>query len=364
MAAIKNKKNLMENIFAEIDKGLQQGRRMVLARIIRQVGSAPRGTGTKCLIMEDGTLKGTIGGGLLEYQVMEKAGEILEKGRSETLHFKLTGTELAKSEMLCGGLADVYMEPLSSDNPTTTDLFARLAALLAEGRSGVLITQIAEGRPHGDTAGRLLIAGDGTRTGAIEELSEDDLQRVLKKPAMALVKPGGSGRPVFVEPVRPDDVLYLFGAGHVSTQVAPLAALADFRVVVIDDRSDFASRERFPAADEVIVAPFVEVFERLAVNLSTYVVILTRGHTHDRDVLLKALEKPGAYIGMIGSRRKRDVIYRSLMENGISARQLEQVHSPIGLDIGAETPEEIAISIVAELIQVRAAQRSLTGGAG
>jgi len=353
----------MENIFTEIDKNLQRGRRMVLARIIRQVGSAPRGTGTKCLIMEDGTLKGTIGGGLLEYQVMEKAGEILEKGRSETLHFKLTGTELAKSEMLCGGLADVYLEPLFPDNPAVVELFGRIVSLLAEGRSGVLITQVADGRSHGDATGRLLIAGDGAHTGTIDGLSEKDLRRLLKKPATVLAKPRGGGPPVFVEPVRPDDVLYLFGAGHVSTQVAPLAALADFRVVVIDDRNDFASRERFPAADEVIVSPFAEVFERIAVNLSTYVVILTRGHTHDRDVLLKALENPGAYIGMIGSRRKRDVIYRSLMENGISAEQLEQVHSPIGLDIGAETPEEIAISIVAELIQVRARQRSLTGAA-
>jgi xanthine dehydrogenase accessory factor len=177
----------MENIFTEIDKSLQQGRRMVLARIIRQVGSAPRGTGTKCLIMEDGTLKGTIGGGLLEYQVMEKAGEILENGCSETLHFKLTGTELAKSEMLCGGLADVYLEPLFPDNPAVVELFGHIVSLLAEGRSGVLITQIVDGRPHGDTTGRLLIAGDGARTGTIDGLSAKDLRRLLKKPATAMV---------------------------------------------------------------------------------------------------------------------------------------------------------------------------------
>ncbi len=352
----------MENIFTEIDKNLRRGRHMVLARIIRQVGSAPRGTGTKCLIMEDGTLKGTIGGGLLEYQVLEKAREVTGRGRSETLHFKLTGTELAQSEMLCGGLADVYLEPLSPDNPATLEIFGRLNTLLSEGRSGILVTQIADGMSQDARGGRMLIEDDGNRTGTIADLSEKNLQRLLKKPSVALVKTVGDGPAVFGEPVRPDDVLYLFGAGHVSTQVAPLAAMVDFRVVVIDDRPDFASRERFPAADEVVVAPFADVFANIGVNRSTYVVILTRGHTHDRDVLAQALKKPGAYIGMIGSRRKRDVIYRSLMEEGVSAKQLEQVHSPIGLDIGAETPEEIAISIVAELIQVRARQRGQAGG--
>ncbi len=352
----------MENIYTEIEEHLRRGRHMVLARIIRQVGSAPRGTGTKCLILEDGTLKGTIGGGLLEYQVLEKAREVIGQGRSETLHFKLTGTELAASEMLCGGLADVYLEPLSPDNPATLALFGRLNALLAGGRSGVLITQIADGRPQEAADGRLLVEDDGARTGAVAELPEDRLQRILKKPSVALVKAADDGPTVFVEPVRPEDVLYLFGAGHVSTRVAPLAAMADFKVVVIDDRADFASRERFPAADEVIVAPFGEVFSRLAVNRSTYVVILTRGHTHDRDVLAQALEKPGAYIGMIGSRRKRDIIYRSLMDRGVSAERLKAVHSPIGLDIGAETPEEIAISIVAELIAVRARLRGMAGG--
>lgn len=354
----------METIFTEIDRGLREDRRMVLARIIHHVGSTPRGTGTKCLIMEDGTLKGTIGGGLLEYQVLEKTAEVFRKGRSDTLHFKLTGTELAQSEMLCGGLADVYLEPVFPQNPAAVTLFGKLAALAAGGLFGVLITQISDGLAFDHNACRLLIAQDGTTTGSIGGLSKNDLRRLLKKPKMALVKPEGGGPPVFVEPVRPDDILYLFGAGHVSTQVAPLARLADFRVVVIDDRGEFACSERFPSADEIIVAPFTEVFERIAVNFSSYVVIITRGHTHDRDVLLKALEKPGAYVGMIGSRRKRDVIYRSLVESGISAGQLEQVHSPIGLDIGAQTPEEIAISIVAELIQVRSRQRSLAGSPG
>ena len=349
----------METIFTEIEKGLRDGQRMVLARIIRQDGSTPRGTGTKCLIMQGGTLKGTIGGGLLEYQVLEKAADVLSRGRSATLHFKLTGTRLTHSEMLCGGRADVYLEPLCPENPSTCAVFRKLAALVAGDLCGVLITRISDGLAYDHVAGRLLIGADGTTTGGLDGLDEKDLVQMLKKPDMAVVTPKGGGPPVFMEPIRPDHTLYLFGAGHVSTQVAPLAKMAAFRVAVIDDRREFACRERFPTVDEIIVAPFTEVFERIAVNLSSYVVIITRGHTHDRDVLLRALEKPGAYIGMIGSRRKRDVIYGSLSEKGISEKQLEQVHSPIGLDIGAQTPEEIAISIVAELIQVRARRRSL-----
>jgi xanthine dehydrogenase accessory factor len=159
---------------------------------------------------------------------------------------------------------------------------------------------------------------------------------------------------LFAEPVEAGSVVYLFGAGHISTSVAPLASMVGFRVAVIDDRPEFATRERFPTADEVLVLPFDKVFNHLRVTPDAYLVIVTRGHLSDRTVLRSALMTNPAYIGMIGSKRKRKTIYRSLLDEGVPQERLGAVHSPIGVEIGAETPEEIAVSIVGELIKTRA----------
>lgn len=149
--------------------------------------------------------------------------------------------------------------------------------------------------------------------------------------------------------------IYLFGAGHISQQVCPLAGLVDFRTVVIDDRADFANRGRFPDADDVKVIPsFEDSFADLDIGDDSYVVIVTRGHLHDKTCLEQALKTDARYIGMIGSRHKRDRIYRDLKIQGFSEKDFQRVHSPIGTDIKAETPEEIGISIIGELIRARA----------
>jgi xanthine dehydrogenase accessory factor len=159
----------------------------------------------------------------------------------------------------------------------------------------------------------------------------------------------------FVEPTVLPGTVFLFGAGHVSRPVAKLASLVDFRTVVVDDRQEFANSERFPSAEQIkVTASFHQSFEGLEIDRDSYVVILTRGHLHDKTVLEQALRSDAGYIGMIGSRRKRDLIFQELLTKGLCQADLERVHAPIGLAIGAETPEEIAVSIVAELIQVRA----------
>ena len=157
-----------------------------------------------------------------------------------------------------------------------------------------------------------------------------------------------------MEPVVSRPVLYVFGAGHVSRQIVPLAAGVDFQVVVIDDREDFANAGYFPDATDIHQYPFEGLMERLPIDESSFLVIVTRGHMHDKTVLAQALKTNATYIGMIGSSRKRRLIYQKLVEEGFKEEGLLRVHSPIGLEIGAETPEEIAVSIVAELIKVRA----------
>ncbi len=347
----------MEKAFEDISKLLQEGQKVVLASIIRQVGSSPRTIGTKCIVLEDGSIKGTIGGGLLEYQVMERAKESLKEGKSAIIHFKLTGDEVAKSDMLCGGVVDVYLEPLFPENAVARDIFKRISSFINEGRKGLLLTLVSDGIKSEDETNRLLIEEDGSTMGEIRTVSEEGKQKLakylkIKAPKLMEIEKGKES--VFVEPVRPYDILYLFGAGHVSTFVASLASMVGFRVIVIDDRKEFANKERFKEADELIVLPFSDVFKKINISSSSYIAIITRGHIHDLNVLREALKKSDGYIGMIGSRRKREIIYQALIKEGVSDERLKQVHSPIGMDIDAETPEEIAVSIVAEIIRVRA----------
>jgi xanthine dehydrogenase accessory factor len=359
----------MIDIYVELQRALADGEKCVLARIIRQIGSAPRAVGTKLLIKSDGSLVGTIGGGLLEHEVLGKAQEVLANGRPAVLEVRLSGQEVADAEMLCGGNVDVLIEPVFPEDAGAASVFQALHAMIAQGRRGVLLTVVTAGRRSvqrsiltatghviGDASGRFEAAGidpqrwTDARGFSLETLDPD------QDPALVLV-----------EPVEPEAVLALFGAGHISTFVAPLAHTVGFRVCVIDDRAEFANPERFPTADQLLVCSVSEAFERIAVTPATFLAIVTRGHLHDRDALRGALKTVSAYIGMIGSRRKRDLIYAALMEEGVSDEDLRRVHCPIGVSIGAETPQEIAVSIVAELIQVRAQapsgrRRSVGGG--
>ena len=347
----------MENHFEDVSKYLQEGKKVILARIIKQTGSIPRAAGTQCIVLEDGSIKGTIGGGLLEHRVMERAKECFKKEKSSMMHFELTGDEVAKTDMLCGGVADIYLETVFPGNAVAGEIFKRIGSFINEGRKGVLLTLVSDGIKSEDETNRLLIEEDGSTTGETGIVPGENKKRLakfleIKTPKFMEIEKGKES--VFVEPIRPYDILYLFGAGHVSTFVALLASLVGFRVIVIDDLKVFANKERFKEAGEIIVLPFSEVFEKINISSSSYIAVITRGHIHDLNVLREALKRSGGYIGMIGSRGKREKIYQALMEEGVSDERLKQVHSPIGLDIDAETPEEIAVSIVAELIRVRA----------
>jgi len=350
----------MGNIFSELNRLLAAGQKAVLTRIIRQAGSAPRATGTKMLITGEGASVGTIGGGRLEHEVIAKAREVLSSGKSEVLKVRLSGHELSAGEMICGGSVDVYLEAFTGRDRAASEVFGRATELTARGQRGAMLTLIAEGTAAGCP---MLITQDGQVVG---EWAGPESRIVLdataswaklNKPILLAMEDRQPAMQVFVEPIQPDAVLFLFGAGHVSTVVAPLARMVGFRVCVVDDRAEYANRERFPAADEILVCPFADAFRRLATTPSSvYVAIITRGHLHDHDVLRAALQaRPQpVYIGMIGSRRKRDMIYRSLLDSGVDRTVLAGVHCPIGVHIHAETPEEIAVSIVAELIRVRA----------
>ena len=345
----------MPNIFLETNRYLEKGHKIVLATIVRQQGSTPRQAGTRCLVLADGTIVGTIGGGLLEFKVIEKAGEVLQAGKSALLEFRLSGQDVSRTDMICGGRADVYLEPLFPEMKETAALFREVAATIEDHATGVLLTRISAGTPANDSSGRIFIKADGT---VPESSSEWAALRGMPRRFLELKGPrtfeDDFTQPVvFAEPIAPDDRLYIFGAGHVSTFLAPLAQSAGFGVWVLDDREEFANRQRFPSIEKVLAIPFAEAFAQIRVTPAASIAILTRGHAFDLQILREALGTEAGYIGMIGSHKKRDLIYGTLRKEGVSQERLDQVYSPIGLPIGAQTPEQIAVSIVAELIQVK-----------
>jgi xanthine dehydrogenase accessory factor len=243
-----------------------------------------------------------------------------------------------------------------------------------KGGSAVLATLISiDGVfPKGEKS-KALLKISGEKVGSLLDRKELE-QRILeesetllneKKPRVILVSSEkGDARlgelvetwkkmEVLLEPILSEPTVYIFGGGHISQQLSPLAKRVHFKVVVIDDREMFANRERFPEADEVIVSEFEECFNRFSIDESSYIVIVTRGHLYDGFVLEQAVKTNARYIGMIGSKKKIRTLYQNLMEKGVPKEALNRVHAPIGLDIHSETPEEIGVSIIAELIKAR-----------
>jgi xanthine dehydrogenase accessory factor len=353
----------MEDIYAKIVELFENKRFSVLATMIRQTGAAPRHAGTKFLIMEDGSFAGTIGGGRLEAQVLEGADGVFKAKTPLRLNFVFRGKDVEKTEMLCGGDAEVFLEPVSPENLNLFEIFKKIMDLNRRGGSGVVATIVNQDRWQEGQVPKVFMAPDGESIGSLRGIREaEDILKEIMNQVLDQGQPTvitchdneGNEVELFVEPVTSEPVLYLFGGGHVSLQIVPFAARVGFKVVVIDDRPEFTNPDNFPEAAEVHQYPFEGVLDKLSVDESSYVVIVTRGHMHDKTVLAQSLKTPAKYIGMIGSRRKRNMVYEALLKEGFTQADLDRVYSPIGIDIGSETPEEIAVSIVAELIKVRA----------
>jgi xanthine dehydrogenase accessory factor len=251
------------------------------------------------------------------------------------------------------------------------DLFEEIVKMRGEGRRGALATIVhTNGSIPSFESSRMLVREDGTIAGTIgggcveaevwaaaKDVMKGELPRKMtfnlnNEAAYDSGLICGGTLEVFVEPILPQPRLFIFGAGHISTAVAKVASLAGFWIGIVDDRETFANLERFPMAGEIHTS-FEDAFAKIRPNASSYLVIVTRGHKDDMRVLEWAVQTSARYIGMIGSRRKVISVYKALEKSGIPAEKLESVFAPVGLEIGALTPEEIAVSITAELIAVR-----------
>lgn len=342
----------MKTILPDMLTLLKNGIDFAVATILDHSGSTPRTAGTKMLILPDGSIRGTIGGGLVEAQVMTAGQALISKKENHLMKFKLHQDLKESLDMICGGALTVFIETVTAEKQS---LYLRIAREIENRKKCMLVSELTRGKDGAVSVRQSLI------TDALEIVGEnliphsfstDLIQTHFKKNAPVITDFGK--RQLTWEPIAARGSVFLFGGGHVAQKVARLTALLDYPTVIIDDRADFANADLFPTAREThVINHFTNAFDSIRVDTADAVVILTRGHLHDQTVLEQALATDAHYIGMIGSRKKKDIIYKNLRKLGISDRRLETVHCPIGVDIHAETPAEIAVSIAAQIIARR-----------
>jgi xanthine dehydrogenase accessory factor len=311
------------------------------------------------IVADDGAITGTIGGGILEAKVMETAAGMASGGRPVLLSFDLSQKDAAATmDMICGGAAELLLDRIDPGK-VELEVFHAWRKALAGTETCYFLTVIRKESGRIKDISYCLIKEKEALLGTFP-LSAYHLETISVQAQRSsyLTVMDFDGASVMIEPVLQAKVACLFGGGHVAQPTAHLAAIAGFRVIVSDDRTEFANRARFPDTHDIrVMQSFEDAFSGLTVNRFTFIVIFTRGHVHDRTVLAQALATDAGYIGMIGSRRKRDIIFDALRKQGVPEADIQRVHSPIGIDIGAETPQEIAMSIVAEMILMRSRMR-------
>jgi xanthine dehydrogenase accessory factor len=354
----------MRGIYEDIEQLIRSGETVATATVIATQGSTPREVGAKMVIHLTGETVGSIGGGCGEAEVWQAAMDALKDGRRRLAAMDLTGDIALDTEMVCGGVMNVFIDLW--DARDLEMLQAANEAMRDDGRFA-MVTPLTtdQSRPHmlvlpeGQTVGSLGDHGaEASMLPPVIEALEEGVSRTV---------PGTETRPaMFIEVLVAPPTLFIAGAGHIAVPLAKMGAMLGFRVVVLDDRPVFANEERFPEADEVIAAPFGETLASYPLDGQTYVVLMTRGHAHDLECLAEVIDKPVAYLGMIGSRRRVEGVLGLIRDKGHAEELLARVRAPVGLDIGALTPEEIALSVMAEVVKARrgGTGRSLSGENG
>ena len=359
----------MENLWDRAEELLTHGKPFVLATIIRTRGSVPREVGAKMVVPREGQPFGTIGGGCGEGEVLRRAFPLFEQNMPPRIvEVDLTGDFDQDEIQVCGGLMDVALDLWRPEEHQA--LAHALAEATRARRPTALVTAIhpIANLPAGTKSclsllpegvsltPRLSLDPAAVRTFAAS-VSAGIPRLFSLSPEGELVEDAvvrGQDWPrVFVD-VQPGlQTLLIVGGGHIAQPLCEIGYLMGFRTVIVDDRWAFASRERFPHATEIRVGPFVETLESLDINEHTFAVVVTRGHTWDEASVRTILKKNPRYLGMIGSKRRSKATLERLAEQGYRPEELSRVHTPLGLDVAAETPAEIAVAIAAEIVRVR-----------
>jgi xanthine dehydrogenase accessory factor len=386
---------ILRNIYIQFLDELKRNDLLALATIIETKGSTPQIPGASALFSKGGLCAGTVGGGLLEADAQKKALQSLQQKVSLLYEFSLTSDISSAEGAICGGEATILIDARPEDH---IEIFQSISKSLSQRQPGVLATFILRYSEGNISLARCWIEMGDSFTAdsdmpyarfpeSLKSLNVERFQRfqretiltIRKKTEKCLIEnrpnllkmketifseevmgriPHTPGREeetsLFLEPIYPLPHLIIAGAGHVGQAVSHLGSLLDFEVTVIDDRPEFANKEKLPEADSIIVDDIGKAMQAISISPDTYIVIVTRGHKNDADALRQCIDSRAAYVGMIGSARKIELMREKFLQEGwATSTQWDRVHAPIGVEIQSKTVQEIAVSIAAQLVLVR-----------
>ena len=341
----------MRDVIPDIDRWLDGEQPIALATVIGTWGSAPRNVGAKMALTADGEISGSVSGGCVEGAVIEVGVEVLVARQPKLLHFGVADETAWEVGLACGGTIEVFVEPL---DPVA---YSFLHGLLDEDDSFAIVTVIIG---PADLLGKKLIIQRGGRIFGQIDTALDGVAAASARSALAgsgsqrhvldLPDTGFAPIEIFIEVLEPAPTLVVIGGVHIAIALTSIAKALGYRTIVIDPRRSFGNRERFPHVDQLVQTWPDEAFDQIKINTSTAVASLTHDPKIDDPALTKALAGPAFYIGALGSRKTHEKRRQRLLKEGVTEERLDRIHGPIGMNIGAQTPEEIAVSIMAEII--------------
>lgn len=334
---------------------------MVVATVVKTSGSTPQKPGAKLLVRADGSGVGTLGGGCVEGDIWFAASQLLKSGGSaEMRDYELNEDLAAQDGLVCGGTMFFLLDPIrTTEEESDFQDFNEEIITAYEGGAPVAIASLMKVPEGSDlpVGSKLLLRENGSTSGSLGDEKLDsgainDARRLMAMGRNDYIT-SESGVEYYIEAYTTPPTLVLAGGGHVSKAISNIASTLGFRIFVIDDRDEFSNAERFPEAEQTVVSDYGSAFEKLPIGTNSFIVIATRGHRYDASATASAIRTPASYIGLLGSKRKTILIFEELFAEGFSMEQVQSVRSPIGLNISARTPEEIALSIMSEIVGFR-----------
>lgn len=345
----------MREVIAEIENWKKEGRPVAIATNVKKEGSSLRPLGAKMAMADGQKIAGSVTGGCIEGAIYEEAAEVFKNGQPKLLHYGVPAEETPwEVGLSCGGTLDVFIETL--DSPAWREIYPVVLECLAENQLVAIATVIA-GRGLGN---KMLVRPDGSTLGSLGSIDLDS-QATARAQVQLRTKDINwthlAGADVFVDILPPPSRLIVIGAVHIAIPLVALAKTLDFQTIVIDPRKAFATRERFPHVDELIHEWPASALEKLRPDEGTCIAVISHDEKLDNPALKVALSSPAGYVGVLGTKKKIPQRLAALKESGLTEEQLQRLHAPIGINIGAVLPGEIALAILAEMV---AAQHGLT----